>query len=772
MRADQARIRGVKTFDVLQRELPLARERPPARLRREELGKAVVASRRTESTHDAIELLPEIVDTMQTSATSAPARTANVDARKPSRVHDFRQRLRPAVNELRAQLDWCAKPGVAAREHAAADSFARLDDDRLDTGVLKRTRGREPGGACTDDNHVDPIRHPHRMPRASTSMVESRRFHEVTMTALKGSALLLFVAALVSSTVPASAQAVLSGIWNPYRTHEDEQDRGPGPDLGDYLGLPINDAARLFADSWDASRLTLQEHQCRVHVAPYIYHGPLKLRIWEEKDPMTQQVIAIKQYISTYEQTRTIWMDGRPHPSAFAPHTFMGFSTGRWDGNVLTVTTTHLKQGWIRRNGVPESDQTTLYERFIRHGSVMTHVVIISDPVYLAEPMIRTTDFALAAEDDGSNWLWPCEYVEEISGRAKGDVPHHLPGENPFLDEFAKRTGAPAVAARGGPETMYPEYGKTLKAGNAAVSQVEAARVSQARNPDEGALEVVPVQGNVYLLAGGGGNVVVQVGQSGVVMVDAKSGTLTERMLAEIRRLSPTDKPVRYLLNTSADPDHAGGNESFAKALGSSANWRIINTPGASQTAVQIIAHDNVLSRLNRSPASAWPTETFVGDEKEFYFNGEPVFMYHVAAAHTDGDSLVFFRRSDIIATGDIFRTDSYPVIDLQRGGGIQGVIDGLNRVLDLAVPAHHEEGGTLIVPGHGRVCDEFDVLEYRDMVTIVRDRINAMVGKKMTLAQVRGARPTRDYDSRYGAATGAWTTDMFVEAVYRSVSR
>src|SRR5262245_38870122 len=246
------------------------------------------------------------------------------------------------------------------------------------------------------------------------------------------SVLISCLISMVLAGVPASAQVLLAGNWVPYRAHEDEQDRGPGPDLGDYLGIPINDAARLFAESWDASRLTLQEHQCRVHVAPYIYHGPLKLRIWQEKDPMTQQVIAIKNYISTYEQTRTIWMDGRPHPSAFAPHTFMGFSTGRWEGNVLVVTTTHLKQGWVRRNGVPESDQATLYERFSRHGNVLTHTVIITDPVYLAEPMIRTTDFALTPNDDGGNWLWPCEYVDEISGRAKGEVPHYLPGQNPF----------------------------------------------------------------------------------------------------------------------------------------------------------------------------------------------------------------------------------------------------------------------------------------------------------------------------------------------------
>jgi hypothetical protein len=367
---------------------------------------------------------------------------------------------------------------------------------------------------------------------------------------------------------------------------------GPGPDLGDYLGIPINNAARLFAESWDASRLTLQEHQCRVHVAPYIYHGPLNLRIWEEKDPETQQVVAIKNYISTYEQTRTIWMDGRPHPSQYAPHTFMGFSTGRWEGNHLVVTTTHLKQGWLRRNGVPESDQTTMVEHFIRHDKYLTHVAIISDPVYLAEPMVRTTDFSIATQDNAA-WTWPCEYVEEITGRPKGEVPHYLPGENPYLTEFTERTKAPAVAAKGGPETMYPEYQEQLKRG-AAVSRAEAPRASQAKNPDTGEIEVLRVQGNVYLIGGGGSNVTVQVGPSGSIMVDSKSGPLTDKVLAEIKKISLSSKPVQYLLNTSADADHVGGNEAIGKALGSANTWTIINTPGGSQTAVQVLAHDNV----------------------------------------------------------------------------------------------------------------------------------------------------------------------------------
>jgi hypothetical protein len=199
-----------------------------------------------------------------------------------------------------------------------------------------------------------------------------------------------------------------------------------------------------------------------VHIAPYIYRGPLNLRIWEEKDPDTQQVIAIKNYISTYEQTRTFWMDGRPHPSKYAPHTFMGFSTAKWEGDMLTVTTTHLKQGWLRRNGLPESDLATLVEHFIRHGNYMTHVSIVTDPAYLEEPLIRTSDYVLATQDPG-NWLWPCEYVLEITSRPKGEVPHHLFGDNPFLLEFPQRVGLPVEPTRGGSETIYPEYQQKLK---------------------------------------------------------------------------------------------------------------------------------------------------------------------------------------------------------------------------------------------------------------------------------------------------------------------
>jgi len=253
----------------------------------------------------------------------------------------------------------------------------------------------------------------------------------------------------------------LSGNWAPI-VHEDQPERGPGPALVDYAGLPITDGARQWALSWDASRLTLPEHQCQVHVASYIYRGPLNLRIWEEKDPQSQRIIALRQYISTYEQNRTIWMDGREHPPEGAVHTWMGFSTGKWEGNMLTVTTTHLKQGWVRRNGLPVSDRATLVEHYIRHGNMMTHVSISTDPIYLTEPLIKTQSFNLIVQE-GQNWLFPCSYVVEVADRPRGTVPSYMPGENPFLTEYADHFDLSREAVLGGAETMYPEYQTKLK---------------------------------------------------------------------------------------------------------------------------------------------------------------------------------------------------------------------------------------------------------------------------------------------------------------------
>ena len=580
--------------------------------------------------------------------------------------------------------------------------------------------------------------------------------------------LLLFV-----SVLSARGQILLDGEWTPLY-HEDQPERIPGPDLVDYLGLPINDAARLRAESWNASRLTLPEEQCRVHVSPYIYRGPLDLRIWQEKDPDTQQVIAIKNYISTWSQFRAIWMDGRSHPADWAPHTWMGFSTGKWEGDVLTVETTHIKTGWVRRNGVVMSDQATMTEHFIRHGDHLTHVMILKDPAYLTEPVIKTEDFVLNLHDSNASWVYHCRPAEEIVNRPTDRVPNYLPGENPFLTEFAKRFGLSESAALGGAETMYPEYRSSMKKSARPVSQDRI--LPRPQPPKE--IQIQKVQGNVYLLVGDGANVLVQAGEQGVLLVDTGQAALSPKMIGVIRQLSV--RPIRWILNTGPDADHVGGNESVANLVGSSRHVELVNTPfSTAVNTVEIVASDPVLARMSAAEGSrpaykieAWPTETFLGDKDEVFFNGEAVEMWHAKAAHTDGDSLVFFRRSDVIATGDLFDTDRYPVIDLARGGSLQGIINGLNRVIDLAIPEFEEEGGTMVVPGHGRICDEIDVVEYRDMLTIIRDRLLAMIKKGMTLEEVKSARPTLDYDPLYGATAGEWTTDMFVEAAYKSLRR
>ena len=567
----------------------------------------------------------------------------------------------------------------------------------------------------------------------------------------------------------AYSQILLDGEWQP-QYHEDQDERIPGPHLGDYLGLPINDAARLRAESWNASRLTLPEEQCRVHVSPYIYRGPLDLRIWQEKDPETQQVVAIKNYISTWSQFRTIWMDGRPHPPEYANHTWMGFSTGKWEGDILTVETTHLKTGWVRRNGVVMSDHATMTEHFIRHGNVLTHVMILHDPAYLTEPLIKSEDFILNLHASDASWVYHCRSVVEIIGRPKGEVPSYLPGENPFMQEFPSKFGVPENAALGGRETMYPEYRLNMKKSAAAVSKDRLVPLPTppAQIPPE--IEVQKLQGNVYLLAGDGANVLVQATDQGVLMVDSGRADLSSKMLEAVHKLSP--HAPRWILNTGPDVDHVGGNAAVANILGSSRKLALVNTPFSTAVQnVEIVAADAVLNRMSAFPAEGWPTETYLDDKDEVFFNGEAVVMFHAPAAHTDGDSIVFFRRSDVIATGDLFDTDRYPQIDLSRGGSLQGIIDGLNKVIDLAIPEYSDEGGTLVIPGHGRICDEIDVVEYRDMLTVIRDRLSAMIKKNMTLQQIQAARPTMDYDPLYGSTTGSWTTDMFVEAAYKSLT-
>jgi hypothetical protein len=280
----------------------------------------------------------------------------------------------------------------------------------------------------------------------------------------------LFPVLLALAHAPAFGQVNLGGVWNNLQIlHEDEPERLPGPELGDYLGVPINDAARYRADAWDASLITLPEYQCRVHPSDYVpsFAG---MRIWEEFDKDSQTLIAIHTHHFAWGTERTIWMDGRPHPPEYALHTSQGFSTGKWEGDVLAVTTTHLKEGWIRRNGLPRSDRAVVTEHFIRHGDNLTIMTVIRDPPYLTEPFIRTRDYLY--EIGGQIAPYPCESVEEVI-RPKGVIPHHLPGTNKFLDEFPSAHGIPPKAARGGADTMYPEYQNKIR-GAAPAAKTDA----------------------------------------------------------------------------------------------------------------------------------------------------------------------------------------------------------------------------------------------------------------------------------------------------------
>jgi hypothetical protein len=214
---------------------------------------------------------------------------------------------------------------------------------------------------------------------------------------------------------PAVAQINFVGEWTG-RYHEDQPDRVPGEEPGDFSGVPLNEAARLFGDSWDVARHSVLEHQCAPYTLPYMFFGPNQFRIWQEHNPDTQELVAMRMHLGTYQQERTIWMDGRPHPPDYAPHTFMGFSTGVWNGDTLTITTTHIKAGYYRRTGIPASDRLTVVEHWMRHGNVLSQVTIATDPVYLTEPYIRSQEFVLM-ERGNTNWLYNCEYVMEVTER-------------------------------------------------------------------------------------------------------------------------------------------------------------------------------------------------------------------------------------------------------------------------------------------------------------------------------------------------------------------
>jgi glyoxylase-like metal-dependent hydrolase (beta-lactamase superfamily II) len=310
--------------------------------------------------------------------------------------------------------------------------------------------------------------------------------------------------------------------------------------------------------------------------------------------------------------------------------------------------------------------------------------------------------------------------------------------------------------------------------------------------PEGNPFEMLPVLGGVYLLAGGPSNVAIQVGNEGVLLVDSATADLSDMVLQAIRVVS--NKPVAYIINTSPDPLHFGGNEKIGNAgqnptqapagIGGPGAARPDNNGGGGNNPAAlrpmgaiVFAHENTLNRLSAPtgeksdvPFGLWPTNTFFTERKSLYFNDEPIELLHAPNAHTDGDVMVFFRKSDVIATGDVIDTLGYPMFDATKGGGITGELDALNTVIDVAVPHFNQQGGTRIVPGHGRILNEADVVEYRDMVTIIHDRVKLGIEKGLSLAQIKAQRPTFDYDGLYSRPT--WTGEMFVDAIYADLTR
>jgi cyclase len=489
----------------------------------------------------------------------------------------------------------------------------------------------------------------------------------------------------------------------------------------------------------------------------------------------------VYRFYGSYGLARTVWMDGRPHPPANARHTYEGFSTGRWEGNRLAIETTHLKAGFLRRNGIAHSDRARMIEYFVRHDAYLTLVTAVDDPLYLDEPFVRSTDFRLdpranarlaefggfvnGGDSEGfgaSDVFFKCAPTEEIAIE-RGRVPSFMPGANDSLDMFAKRHNVPLETALGGSATLYPEYAARAASGSAASADAgrpqRAARAAAADAPAAAAASSLHVAGKVWLVAAGGHNVAVQIGAEGVFVVNPGPEELADTVLAEIAKLAPGPR-IRIIVDTDDGLAHVGGNAKLATG------------PTLAAQRAAVIAHENASLRMATAGLSDRhaPTDTFFRGRRELFFNDEPIEIIHAPGATSDADVIVFFRKSDVVVTGGVIEDLTYPVIRLADGGTVNGTLAALNDVLDLTVAEWRAQGGTMVIPNRGRIYDEGDVAEYRDMLTIVRDRVRDAIGKGATLEQVRAARLARDYDGRYAAAGGPASADEFIATLYRSL--
>lgn len=607
---------------------------------------------------------------------------------------------------------------------------------------------------------------------------------------MRAPAAFLVLASLLSAS-PALAQIDIAGEWGS-RIHEDLNHRGRGAELGDYSGLPLNDAGRLKATSWDASILSLPEEQAKPHPVQYHMRGPsTNLRILKVIRPYDQKFLGYRIEGLYGRADRMIWMDGRPHPPAWGEHYWQGFSTGKVVNDQLVVTTTHMKAGWIQRNGAPASYKSTLKEYFVRHGDLLMMTSILEDPVYLEEPMIRTMAWVLTP-NLGIDARMYIDIADEIPERPKEYVPSYPLGT--VHTDFAEEMRIPVEGMRGGSETLYPEFIPKLRKLVEALPKEGTTTKAPARGagpivPGRGAVEsvgghytlppdqveVLQVKPNLYMLVGDSGNVTVQVGPDGVLVIDAGARMAAPALVKAIRRIS--DEPIRYLVNTNSSDASIGGNLAVIEAGGA------LKQPDAAGAVVAdtadgvlVIAHENTANRMREVepalPEEALPASTILGDRKDVFFNGEAIEVLSLPPGHSDGDVLAFFRVSDVVSAGAVIDTTGYPFIDVAHGGTSLGLLRALNRIIDITIPERNQMGGTRVIPGHGRLMNETDVVEYRNMLAIVRDRIEDLISRGMSLDQIKAVRPTLDYDGIYGATKGPWTTDMFITAIYNEFSK
>ena len=610
----------------------------------------------------------------------------------------------------------------------------------------------------------------------------------------KNAALPIWMLFLVLGIAPAVAQMDITGMWVPLPRDQD----GSG-DTGDAAGIPLSVDGRRRAHSWSAEEFDTAEWVCRPHAWDYSHDGPLsQIRFLPIVDRATQEIIAYHGHIQMEQQETFIWLDGRPHPPANAPHTWSGFTTGEWEGDVLVTTTTHLKEAYIRRTGLMRSDRTTVRTRWRRIGDYLQATTIMYDPIYLAAPYIRSANMWVDSPERPMA-PYPCEEATETVV-PRGSVSHFLPGQSPLpgldpdrVDEFE----TPYEAKLGGASTMLPEYVDDVAAMETNPVGADPAApfmrpqgeeigpqpiwgVELEGGPEPGEIKVLPVQGNVFALFGAGANITVQAGEDGVLVVDTGVESMSGAVLEAIRTIS--DGPIRYIVNTTHTREHTGGNDLIA-AAGEQVPWRAPTYAQGPQGALgrdkaSVIAYLNVFARMivppdggEPLPEGGWPDNTYSTPWKRLYFNDEPVVITHRPGT-SDSNSVVLFRKSDVVSAGDLLDLTRFPRIDPDSGGGIQALVDALNYLISIVAPAANSAGGTLVVPGRGRIADYAEVAYYRDMVSVIRDRILAMIDSGMTREMIIAAGPTWGYDARYGSDSGDWTTDMFVGAAYDSLTK